>query len=115
MAEQFYKLKCNNLGKKGTRIMCTRYMNSQKINRLLKWKIIYLEFLMNTDDPIAQSFSSQSSNFNFFQFQKLLSSSEKFFDDVQTIHKTVETTEDQMLLKISLSLIKNKVLCNFLT
>ena len=69
--------------------------------------MIYLEFLMNTNDPIAQSFSSQSSNFNFFELQKLLSSSEKFFDDVQTIHKTVEPTEDQMLLKISILLINN--------
>lgn len=54
---------------------------------------------MNANDSIAQGFSSQPSNFNFFKFEELLSSSKKLFDDVQTIHETVETTEDQVLLK----------------
>ena len=54
---------------------------------------------MNANDSIAQSFSSQPSDFDFLEFEKLLSRSKKLFDDVQTIHEAVETPEDQMLLK----------------
>ena len=59
----------------------------------------YLKLLVNADDSIAESFSSQPSDFDFLEFEELLSSSKKLFDDVQTIHEAVETTEDQMLLK----------------
>jgi len=63
-------------------------------------KATYLEFFMDTNDPVAQSFSSQTSNFNFFQLQKLLCCSKKLFDDIQTIHKTVKATEYQMFLDL---------------
>ena len=55
---------------------------------------------MNIDDPGPQCFTPDSTHFHFFQLQKLLSCPEKFFDDCQTIHETVETFEYQVFLKI---------------
>ena len=63
------------------------------------WRHDYLKLLVNANDSIAQSFSSQPSDFNFLEFEELLSRSKKLFDDIQTIHEAVETPEDQMLLK----------------
>ena len=68
--------------------------NFQKIGKK------YLEFFMNIDDPGPQCFTPDSTHFYFFQLQKLLSCPEKFFDDCQTIHETVETFEYQVFLKI---------------
>ena len=62
--------------------------------------ILFFEFIMNCNNSGAQSFSSDSTHFNFFKFQKLLGCSEEFLDNHQTIHKTVKSFEYQMFLKI---------------
>lgn len=61
---------------------------------------------MNANDSVAESFSSQTSDLNFLEFEELLGRPEELLDDVQAIHETVETAEDQMLLKVG---IKKKV------
>jgi hypothetical protein len=61
---------------------------------------------VNANDSIAKSFSSQTSDLNFLEFEELLGRPEELLDDVQAIHETVETAEDQMLLKVG---IKKKV------
>ena len=54
---------------------------------------------MHTTNATAKSSSSNSSNFHFLQFQELLSCSEEFFDNIQTINKTVKSFKNQLFLK----------------
>ena len=59
-----------------------------------------LEFIVNSSNAIAQVFSSDSSNFNFFEFQELFCRLKELSDDDQTLDETVVTSEDQMFLKL---------------
>ena len=53
---------------------------------------------MNADDPVAQRLSPEASNFNLFQFEKLLGRSKELLDDVQAVDEAVEASENQMFL-----------------
>ena len=55
---------------------------------------------MNKGNPITKSLASDASNFYFFQFQKLLSSPEEFFDGCQTVNNAVKSFKNEVLLKL---------------
>ena len=55
---------------------------------------------MNTPNASAEIFSSDASNLNLLQFEKLFSCLKEFSNDGQSLNKTIVSLEDQMFLKL---------------
>ena len=55
---------------------------------------------MNTPNASAEIFSSDASNLNLLQFEKLFSCLKEFSNDGQPLNKTVVSLKDQMFLKL---------------
>jgi hypothetical protein len=54
----------------------------------------YLELIVDSSNSIAEVFSSDSSDFNFLEFEKLFGRLKEFSDDDQSVNETIVSFED---------------------